>query len=116
LLAQEKDLVSVPQGQISGLRENESSSLGFEQGFTDRLLQLRELGTHCLHGQAKTLGGTGNTALFSDDPEVMQMAKIEAHCEDLSSFSNSPSNYLWFFRGAQKPALKCTLVNFFNSL
>jgi hypothetical protein len=44
------------------------------------------------------------------------MAEIEAHCEDLSSFSNSSSNYLWFFRRAQKPALKSTLVNFINSL
>jgi hypothetical protein len=114
LLAQKKDLVSVPQGYISGLRENKSSSLGFEQGLTDRLLQLRELGTDCLHGQTKALSGTRNTALFGDDPEVMQMAKIETHLEDLSSFSNSPSDYLWFFRGAQKPALKSTLVNFPN--
>jgi cytidyltransferase-like protein len=38
--------------------------------------------------QAKALGGTRNTALFGDDPKVMQMAKIEAHREDLSSFSN----------------------------
>jgi hypothetical protein len=67
-----------------------------------------------LDGQAKALGGTRNTALFGDDPEVMQMAKIKAHREDLSSFSNSPSNYLWFFRGAPKPALKSTLVNFPN--
>jgi hypothetical protein len=67
-----------------------------------------------LDGQAKALGGTRNTALFGDDPEVMQMTKIEAHREDLSSFSNSTSDYLWFFRGAQKPVLKSTLVNFLN--
>ena len=67
-----------------------------------------------MHSQPKALSSPGDAALFSDDPEVMQMAKIETPREDLSGFSNSPSNYLWFFRGAQKPTLKSTLVNSSN--
>jgi hypothetical protein len=69
-----------------------------------------------LDGQAKTLGGTGDAALFGYNPKIMQMAKIQAHGEDLSSFTNSSFDYLWFFERLQMPARKSPLVNFIASM
>jgi len=69
LLAEREDLVGVPQGNVTDIREEQAAAGAPEQIFPEGFLEIANLRTDGLGRQVQFLAGTGEVAFVRDGPE-----------------------------------------------
>ena len=77
LSAEREDLVSIGQGHLTDIGEDQAASGALKQLLPDGRLQIADLHAHGLRCQVKLGAGARQVALFGDGPKEPEMVEVE---------------------------------------